>query len=44
MLPDVADKITSLKMSDQEPEEMEDQEIIIPPKKRQQIVNDLRLF
>ena len=33
MLLDVADKITSLKMSDQEPEEMEDQEIIIPPKK-----------
>ena len=39
----IADKLTSsLRLSqNQEPEE---QEIIIPPDKRQQILNDLRLF
>ena len=37
----IADKITSLKVSEkEEPKE----EIIIPPEKRQQIINDLRLF
>ena len=36
----IADKITSLKVKDEEPEE----EIIIPPEKRQLIINDLRLF
>ena len=42
----IADKITSLKVKDnQEPqEEIEDEEIIIPPNKRQEIINDLRLF
>ena len=43
----IAGKITSLKMSgDQEPQEEleEKQEIIIPPNKRQQIIDDLRLF
>ena len=40
-----ADKITSLKVKDK-PQEVieEEQEIIIPPEKRQQILNDLRLF
>ena len=39
----IADKITSLKVKPQE--EIEDeQEIIIPPEKRLQIINDLRLF
>ena len=37
----IADKITSLKVKDEEPQE---QEIIIPPEKRQQIISDLRLF
>ena len=38
----IADNITSLKVKDnQEPQE---QEIIISPEKRQQIINDLRLF
>ena len=42
----IADKITSFKSKPQEkPEILEDQEeIIIPPDKRQQILNDLRLF
>ena len=42
----IADKITSLKLSDQEPQEeiQEQQEIIIPPEKRQKIIDDLRLF
>ena len=33
-------------MSEGEPQEeiQEDQEIIIPPEKRQQIINDLKLF
>ena len=41
----IADKITSLKVKDK-PQEIieEEQEIIIPPEKRQQIINDLRLF
>ena len=36
----VANKITLLKVKVEEPE----QKIIIPPEKRQQIINDLRLF
>ena len=42
----IADKITSLEMSDKEPqgEIQEDQEIIIPPEKRKQIIDDLKLF
>ena len=42
----IADKINLLKMSEGEPQEeiQEDQEIIIPPEKRQQIINDLKLF
>ena len=42
----IADKINSLKVSgDQEPqEEIEEEEIIIPPHQRQKIINDLRLF
>ena len=42
----IADKITSLKVSDnQEPqEEIEEEEIIIPPHQRQKIINDVRLF
>ena len=39
----IVDKITSLKVKPQEEIEKE-QEIIIPPEKRQQIINDLRLF
>ena len=41
----IADKITSLKVKDKPQEVIEEpQEIIIPPDKRQQILNDLRLF
>ena len=42
----IADKITSLKMSDQEPQEeiQEEQEIIIPPEQRKKVIDDLRLF
>ena len=40
---DSANKITSLKVKDEKPQE-QPQEIIIPPEKRQQILNDLRLF
>ena len=42
----IADKITSLKMSENEPQEeiQEEQEIIIPPEKRKQIIDDLKLF
>ena len=41
----IADKITSLKVKEKPQEEIEEeQEIVIPPKKRQQIINDLRLF
>ena len=41
----IADKITSLKVKEK-PQEVieEEQEIIIPPEKGQQILNDLRLF
>ena len=41
----IADKITSLKVKDKPREiEEEEEEIIIPLEKRQQILNDLRLF
>ena len=41
----IADKITSLKVKEnQEPQEEIEEEIIILPEKRQQIINDLRLF
>ena len=41
----IADKITSLKVKDKPQEVIEEEkEIIIPPDKRQQILNDLRLF
>ena len=39
----IADKVTSFK-SKEKPEVIEEEEIIIPPDKRQQILNDLRLF
>ena len=41
----IADKITSLKVKEK-PQEVidESEEIIIPPEKRQHIINDLRLF
>ena len=40
----VADKITSLSKSKGKEKEDERQEIYIPPEKRQQIIDDLRLF
>ena len=41
----IADKITSLgKSKNKEKEASEEEEIIIPTEKRQQIINDLRLF
>ena len=42
----IAEKTTSLKMSDnQEPqEEIQKEELSIPPYQRQKIINDLRLF
>ena len=40
----IADKITSLGKSTNKEKEMSEEEIIIPPEKRQQIINDLRLF
>ena len=43
----IANKITSLgksKSKEKENETNEEQEIIIPPEKRQQFINDLRLF
>ena len=41
----IADKITSLKVKDKPQEITEgEEEIIIPPDQRQQILNDLRLF
>ena len=40
----VADKITSLGKTKSEEKEDERQEIYIPPEKRQQIIDDLRLF
>ena len=40
----IADKITSLGKSKSKENEANEEEIIIPPEKRQQIINDLRLF
>ena len=43
----IPDKITSLgksKNKEKENETNEEEEIIIPPEKRQQIINDIRLF
>ena len=41
----IAYKITSLgKSKNKEKETSEEEEIIIPPEKRQQIINDLKLF
>ena len=40
----IADKITSSGKSKKKEKETSEEEIIIPPEKRQQIINDLRLF
>ena len=40
----IVDKITSLKVKDKPQEIIEEEEIIIPPDQRQQILDDLRLF
>ena len=40
----IADKITSLSKTKSKENEKEEQEICIPPEKRQQIIDDLRLF
>ena len=40
----IADKITSLAKTKSKEKEDERQEIYIPPEKRQQIIDDLRLF
>ena len=40
----IADKITSLGKTKSKEKEKEEQEIYIPPEKRQQIIDDLRLF
>ena len=40
----IADKITSLSKTKSKEKEDERQEIYIPPEKRQQIIDDLRLF
>ena len=40
----IADKITSLKIKEIPQEMIEEEEIIIPPGQRQQILDDLRLF
>ena len=41
----IADKITSLvKSKNKEKEASEEEEMIVPPEKRQPIINDLRLF
>ena len=40
----IADKITPLGKSKNKENETNEEEIIIPPEKRQQIINDLRLF
>ena len=40
----VADKITLLKVKDKPQEIIEEEKIIIPPEKRQQILDGLRLF
>ena len=40
----ITDKITYLGKSKNKEKEANEEEIIIPPEKRQQIINDLRLF
>ena len=41
----IADKINTLcKSKNKEKERNEEEEVIIPPEKRQQFINDLRLF
>ena len=40
----IAGKITSLVRSKDKEKETNEEKIIIPPEKRQQIINDLRLF
>ena len=40
----IADKITSLGKTESKEKEKEEQEIYIPSEKRQQIIDDLRLF
>ena len=40
----ITDKLTSSLGLSERPEVIEEEEIIIPPGKRQQILNDLRLF
>ena len=40
----IADKITSLGKTKSKEKEKKEQEIYIPPEKRQQIIEDLRLF
>ena len=40
----ITDKITSLSKTKSKEKEKEEQEICIPPEKRQQIIDDLRLF
>ena len=40
----IADKITSLGKLKNKERETNEEEIIIPPEKKQQIINDLRLF
>ena len=40
----IPDKITSLGKTKSKQKEKEQQEIYIPPEKRQQIIDDLRLF
>ena len=41
---EIVDKITSLDKTKSKEKENERQEIYIPPQKRQQIIDDLRLF
>ena len=40
----IADKITSLGKTKSKGKEKEEQEIYVPPEKRQEIIDDLRLF
>ena len=40
----IADKITSIGKSKEKPKTKKSEEIYIPPEKRQQIIDDLRLF
>ena len=40
----IADKITSLGKTKSKEKEKEEQEIYIPPEKREEIIDDLRLF